>query len=224
MTTPMPADTGGSRDRRVLLGVLLVVLLLLASSCGAFGLGRRSADSGPVGEPAPSGSPLPAPTVTVTASPSPTLPSTGGQTPDPAPTGGGTGGGNGAAGDGSGSGTGSIEGDSALKFTLAAAVGGPVVIGVPRDLTVTVSNPNSAPLDLSTVLAAPRTPSLPGCLASWVSVGDYVATRDGALRVPARGSRNVTLTFELLNLPSINQNACQGASFPLSLTGTGRLG
>jgi hypothetical protein len=73
------------------------------------------------------------------------------------------------------------------------------------------------------VRATPRSPSVTGCLASWVSVSSYDASRDGSLRVPARGDATLTLTFELVDLASTNQNACQGATFPLSLGGTGRL-
>lgn len=231
MTSPVPAPVGGSRDRRALLGVVLVgVLLLLLASCGAYALGRGSTAGEPAalptGTPSPGGPviPLPGPTVTVTATPSPTLPSTGGGTGG-GTSGGGTGGGNASGGGTSdGSGNGTVDGSDARPFTMTATLGGaPVLIGEKRDLTVTVRNPNGSPLDLRSVAATPRTPSASGCLASWVSVSSYDASRDPAVRVPARGTATVTLTFELLNLATTNQNACQGSAFPLALSGSGRL-
>ncbi len=233
MTSPVPAPVGGSRDRRALLGVVLVgVVLLLLASCGAYALGRGSTDGDPsarpTGTPSPGGPgiPLPGPTVTVTATPSPTLPSTGGGGSGGGTTGGGTGGGNASGGGGTtdGSGNGTVDGTDARPFTMTAALGGaPVLIGEKRDLTVTVRNPNSSPLDLRSVTATPRPPSASGCLASWVSVSSYDASRDPAVRVPARGTATVTLTFELVNLATTNQNACQGSAFPLALGGSGRL-
>jgi hypothetical protein len=214
-----------------MLAVVLGVLLLLLGSCGAYALGRSSSQAAPVPEPtrSPGGSalPAPAPTVTVTATPSPTLPSTGGGSGGSGgTTGGGTGGGNAVPGDSTsdGSGDGTVEGTDARPFTMTASLGGsPVLIGETRDLVVTVRNPNGSALDLRSVTATPRSPSAPGCLASWVSVGSYDASRDAVVRVPARGTATVTLTFELVNLASVNQNACQGATFPLTLGGSGRL-
>jgi hypothetical protein len=233
MTSPVPAPVGGSPDRRVVLAVVLGVLLLLLASCGAYALGRSSSQSlplpVPVPEPtgSPGGSALPTPAPTVTATPSPTLPSTGGGSGGSGgTTGGGSGGGNAVPGDSTsdGSGDGTVEGTDARPFTMTASLGGaPVLIGETRDLVVTVRNPNGSALDLRSVTATPRTPSATGCLASWVSVGSYDASRDAAVRVPARGTATVTLTFELVNLASVDQNACQGASFPLTLGGSGRL-
>lgn len=229
MTSPVPAPVGGSPDRRAVLAVVLGVLLLLLASCGAYALGRSSSQAAPVPEPtrSPGGSalPSPAPTVTVTATPSPTLPSTGGGTGG-GTTGGGTGGGDAVPGDSTsdGSGDGTVEGSDARPFTMTASLGGaPVLLGEKRDLVVTVRNPNGSALDLRSVTATPRSPSATGCLASWVSVSSYDASRDAAVRVPARGTATVTLTFELVNLASVNQNACQGATFPLTLGGSGRL-
>jgi hypothetical protein len=227
MTSLEPAP--GSPANRAVLGVVLVVLLLLAASCGAFALGRSSSDgasaAGPTAAPTPGGSgvPLPGPTVTVTATPTPSLPSTGGSG---GTTGGGSGGGNAVPGDGTsdGSGSGTVDGADARAFTMTAALGGaPVLIGERRNLTVTVRNPNDEPVELRSVRATPRAPSTAGCLASWVSVSSYDASVDPAVRVPGRGSTTLTLTFELVNLATTNQNACQGATFPLALSGSGRL-
>jgi hypothetical protein len=231
MTSPVPAPVGGSPDRRAVLAVVLGVLLLALASCGAYALGRSGAEGDAAAAPSPgaSTSASPAPTVTVTATPAPapSLPSTGGGSGGSGgTTGGGTGGGNAVPGgrtsDGSGDGT--VEGSDARPFTMTASLGGaPVIIGEARDLAVTVRNPNGAPLDLRSITATATTPSAPGCLASWVSVSSYDASRDAAVRVPARGTATVTLTFELENLTSVNQNACQGSTFPLTLSGSGRL-
>ncbi len=217
MTTPVPAPGGPTRSRAVIGVAIALALLLLAGTVGFVLMrpaGQDTATPAPTATTTVSGSPTPAATVTVTATPSPSLPLTGGD-PTPSPTG---------ASSGGGSGDGTVDGGTARDFTMTASLGGsPVVIGQSRDLVVVVRNPNDRPLTLAGVRLTPTTPSKPGCLASWVSVGSYDASRDGPVRVPAGGEASFTVPFQLLDLTSTNQNACQGATFPVRLTGSGSL-
>ena len=113
--------------------------------------------------------------------------------------------------------------DKALEeLTFAAAMPeGPVVIGEPGRLVVTVGNPHEHAIRLDSLDVQVREPSNPGCRAEWLSVGEYSAD-DQSITIPAGESARITLSYTLVDLVGTNQDACKGAEFPLSITGTGR--
>lgn len=97
----------------------------------------------------------------------------------------------------------------------------------PQPLPVTISNPNPVPIfvtDLSVATSA----GAPGC----ASAGNLALTAAGVssaapLEVPADGSANLPAPgmaapeIQLRDLP-VDQDACQGATFPLSFSGSAR--
>lgn len=236
MTAPAPARGSSGLPRGVLWAVVALVLLLV-SSCTAIVLSQRTGDPSALGTPSPtpssSGSasasvPAPAPTVTVLVTP-PALPSTG---PSDSTGGGSTGGGTSGSGSGSGnaqgpttgSGTGTITGGTGTPFALTAvATGGPIMLGEKRTLRITITNPNARPLTVRAVTPRALAPSKSGCESAWLSVGGYDSARDPAVVVSARGSSVIDVSLELVDQPTTNQNACQGSTFPLSLSGSGQL-
>lgn len=244
MSTPDTPVGQAERGRtRWALWLVLLLLLLLLTSCAAYAAGRGGTDGGDqVGA-------TPAPTVTVTA---PAIEVVPGVRPRPIPTvtitvpadgdsgssGDGSGSGNGSGtgsgtGNGSGgvtggvggSGSGTVSGDQARDFRLSStALGGPLFPGAPGQLRVVITNPNPTTLTVRTIGVTVKTPSPSTCKSAWFTVGDYDASTDPALTVAPNGSSVLLLPIELIDLPTTNQNACQGATIPLSLSGTGRLG
>lgn len=94
-------------------------------------------------------------------------------------------------------------------------------------LPLTISNPNSVPIFV-TNLSVATTASAPGCAGAdnllLSAAGISSAT---PLEVPAHGSIGLPATgvsaptIQMRDLP-VNQDACQGATFPLSFTGSAR--
>jgi len=235
MSSPETAEASQPGRSRAALWVLLVLLLLLLTSCAAFAVGRGADDDsvddtarpaptvtvavpGATTEPDAQATPVPTVTITVPAS------GQGGASGDGGDGGSGTGSG-GVTGGVGGDGTGITSGGQALAFRLSAStLGGPLFPGQPGQLRVVVTNPNSTTLSVRTIDVTVKTPSPSTCKAAWFTVGDYNAASDPALTVAPNGSSVVLLPIELVDLPTTNQNACQGATIPLSLSGTGRLG
>ena len=175
---------GGGRSRRHL-PVLLIVALLVLSSCATFAvIMTNGPDYRAAAEPAP----IP----TLTGLQSTTLSGVGGGL------------------------------DKSLEpLSFAAAVPeGPIRIGEPGTFVITVDNPHSHPVRLETVGIEVLEPTVPGCRAEWLRVDDY-EPGPSPLTIPAEGSVRVRLPFTLVDLPTVNQDACQGADFPLSITGSG---
>ncbi len=97
----------------------------------------------------------------------------------------------------------------------------------PAPLPLTVSNPNNAPIlvvDLRVSVAADPS-GCPG--ADNLALGQSSASPSTPLKVPAGGSAHVPTarvsapTIQLRDLP-FDQDACQGARFPLEFTGSAR--
>jgi hypothetical protein len=134
----------------------------------------------------------------------------------------GSGSGSGSGGGGTGGdGSGSVDGGRLSNFTMTAALTGvPIMIGDTRNLTITVTNPNTQSITIQSIDVTVRQPAAAGCNPAWLAVTDFAGTP--TVVVPARGSRALTVPATLLDLPTVDQNACQGASFPLSLSGTAR--
>lgn len=117
----------------------------------------------------------------------------------------------------------------AKAFTLSGAVNGALAPGLARFLLVTVSNPNSQPMQITRVNATVGDPvgglsqtALPACVKTWVSVGNYVYVSGVKSIAPANGSVVVSIPISLINLSTINQDNCKGATFPISLGGEGQ--
>jgi hypothetical protein len=149
--------------------------------------------------------------------------SSGGGSGDGSGSGSVSGSGSGGSGAVGGDGSGTVDAGALDDFTMRASVqGAPILIGEPRVLEVRVTNPNREPITLDTITVVVRQPSPAGCLPQWFDVSDYVRGSGPAVVVAAGGSRIVELELVLENLPTTNQNACQGASLPLALSGTAR--
>ena len=97
----------------------------------------------------------------------------------------------------------------------------------PVSLPLTIANPNPVPIRVTSLRVA-ATADAPGC----ASAANLVLIESGVssatpLKVPARGSVSLPApgisppAIQLRDLP-VNQDACQGARFPLAFTGTAR--
>jgi len=54
-----------------------------------------------------------------------------------------------------------------------------------------------------------------------VNVGNYLYTSGAPIMIGAESSTQIELPIKLLDLPAVNQDACKGATFTLSLSGQG---
>ncbi len=104
----------------------------------------------------------------------------------------------------------------------ASLPSGPLVLGEPGSLVITVVNPSDAEIAVQAVEVTVLPPSEEGCLAEWLTVGGYTAATDPPLVVAANGTGRLVVPYMLVDLATTNQDACKGASFPLSISGTGR--
>ena len=112
--------------------------------------------------------------------------------------------------------------DKSLEpLAFAAAVpSGPILLGEPGTLVITVDNPHAHPVLLEDVDVEVLQPSKPGCRTEWLRVDDFRPDRQ-AVTVPAEGSTSFRVGFVLVDLPDTNQDACQGSDFPLAISGVG---
>lgn len=113
------------------------------------------------------------------------------------------------------------EGTTDLVDLTAMVTHGEVVPGQQGVLSVVAENPSDVAVALGTVSVTVGRPSQPRCLAEWLTVGRYPAHGEAPALVPAHGSTTIELPFEFVNLPDVNQDACKGATFPLTITGIG---
>ena len=99
--------------------------------------------------------------------------------------------------------------------------------GVRFPLQLTLTNPNGAPIlvtSLTVTISADSTP--PGCTsAANIQITQSNASSSNPITVPANGSVTLTSTprapqIELLNLPDVNQDVCKGKTFTLSYSGS----
>jgi hypothetical protein len=106
-----------------------------------------------------------------------------------------------------------------ISLILTSTLSDALRPGFPRSLNVTVRNVNSFPVNLYRIDVRVDASPKAGCLKSWVRAGRYRYDGGPPRRVPATSSVVVTLPIELINLSTIDQNACQGTYFPLRLSG-----
>ncbi len=116
---------------------------------------------------------------------------------------------------------GETELSQSLSFDAALPTG-PLVLGQPGSLVITVTNARDVPVMLTALDIDVLPPAVEGCRADWLDVGGYSERTDPPVRIAARGSARITVSYTLVNLPDVNQDACKGASFPLSIVGSGR--
>lgn len=106
-----------------------------------------------------------------------------------------------------------------LAFTATMA-DGPIVIGEPGRLVVTIDNPHEHPVLVERLDVQVGDPDVYGCRPEWLRVEEYAAD-GGLVTVPPTGSARITVAYTLVDLPNVNQDACQGVAFPLSIAGSG---
>jgi hypothetical protein len=97
-------------------------------------------------------------------------------------------------------------------FTLSGAAAG-LVPGTPAPLRLTVTNPNSQPIRLTSATATPRAAG-PACPAGLLTITAFAGTPQTI--VAARGQAVVELT---MTLSAQAPDACKKVSFPLTYTG-----
>jgi hypothetical protein len=98
--------------------------------------------------------------------------------------------------------------------------------GAPAQIPLTLTNPNPAAIQVTSVTAALDPSSLPaGCQAAWFQLTQSTVSATSPVSVPANGS--VTLPAQGASAPSIaliesgtNQDACQQAHLTLTYTGS----
>lgn len=98
-------------------------------------------------------------------------------------------------------------------LTLSGSVEG-LTPGAARSLSVTIANPNGKPVVVASVATSVTTPS-GTCPVTALTVGDLAAP----VTVPAAGSAAGTLP---VRLAADAPDACQGATFALRFSATGR--
>ncbi len=108
-----------------------------------------------------------------------------------------------------------------VALQLGSTVSGSLVPGVQRTLFVTAFNPNPFAAQLYRVDVEVGGSSNAQCLADWVNVGNYLYTSGAPIMIGAESSTQIELPIKLLDLPAVNQDACKGATFTLSLSGQG---
>ena len=116
------------------------------------------------------------------------------------------------------------------EFSIAPRLGDlrPLFPGAaPQQLPLTVSNPNPVPI-LVTGVTVVATGGQSGCSgADNLTLTPAGVSAAAPLRVPAHGSAELPAaglaapSIQLRDLP-VNQNACQGAAFPLAFSGSAR--
>lgn len=107
-----------------------------------------------------------------------------------------------------------------LGFTAGTA-NGPIVIGEPGRLVVTVDNPHDHPVVVDNLEVVVGEPDAPGCRPEWLRVDDFAESGQSVTVQPGDSAR-ITISYTLVDLPNVNQDACQGVAFPLSITGSGQ--
>ena len=108
-----------------------------------------------------------------------------------------------------------------LQLILTSTLSDSLRPGSPRTLHVTVRNPDSVAVQLYRLDVRVGQPPVAGCLPAWVRTGRYRYAGGPKQMVPAQASVTVDLPIELVNLTAVDQNACQGTTFPLTLSGLG---
>jgi hypothetical protein len=115
--------------------------------------------------------------------------------------------------------------DFTISSTISSSVtssAGPALLypGVTRYLWFTVHNPLAAPITV-TALGISNVEAPAACSTANLDLGD--PTFAGAVVVPARSARTVPAPkpIALIDLPTVNQDACKNVTFRFTFTGSG---
>ena len=112
-------------------------------------------------------------------------------------------------------------------FTISGNAPNPLYPGAPASpIAVTLTNPNSAPIYVTSLTASLGATGLPaGCSSAWFQIAQSSVSTTTSVQVPANGS--VTLPAQGASAPSIQlvdshtaQDACQGARLTITYTGS----
>ena len=120
-----------------------------------------------------------------------------------------------------------VQPESGVSFQIAGSVSG-LTIGIWKPIVLTITNPNTAPIyvtSLTVTVSADSTP--PGCLsAPNVEVQQPGASVALPVLVPAGGTVTLptgavtTPQIRIKDLPDVNQDVCKNKSFVLTYSGT----
>jgi hypothetical protein len=112
-------------------------------------------------------------------------------------------------------------------FTITGSAGGLLYPGAPaRAIALTLTNPNSVAIYVTSLQVTVASSSRPGCSAATnLALTQSNVSSAAPARVPAGGSVTLPVqgvsapTIRMVNLP-VNQDACKNASFALSYSGS----
>ena len=118
-----------------------------------------------------------------------------------------------------------VDKGSPEEFTISGTVTD-LVIGVPKAVTVTLTNPNDLPIYVTALTTTLTTNAgSGGCSASNFSVTQSNASAGTPILVPANGSVVVSSAPQapqvtLVDLASTNQDVCKSKTFTLNFSGS----
>jgi hypothetical protein len=118
-----------------------------------------------------------------------------------------------------GAGTGAAASGTPQALGVSATVGGTLYPGAAADVLVTVSNPNSAPVTVTTLTLAGSVTASAGCSTPGVTVTLPAST---SLVVPAGGNASLSVANGV-SMTTASSSNCQGAIFTIPLQANGRL-
>jgi hypothetical protein len=100
---------------------------------------------------------------------------------------------------------------------------GPLAPGISRPLVVTVRNPFGFTVKVTSIKAVTRTTSIAGCSRGWFKVKPFKSSKKRPpLAVRAHKRASLKMTIRMVNLLTVNQDACKSATFRLALTAKAR--
>ena len=88
-----------------------------------------------------------------------------------------------------------------------------------------MTNPLKQRLKVTAITVKPGKPAASGCLKSWVKATSFKASKKKKpIVVTPHGKAKVTLSVQLVNLSTVNQDSCKSTKIPLKLSATARQG
>ncbi|MCW2545378.1 MAG: hypothetical protein JWM40_2930 [Frankiales bacterium] len=120
----------------------------------------------------------------------------------------------GTGNNGNGNGNGAA-GNSGHPIGVTWTIDSPLQPGRLGTLAARISNQNNQAINVQSVSAVVNSASKAGCDKTWLTVGSF----SGSQPVAANSSAIVNLTIQLVD-NTVNQNACKGAKFNLTVNAT----
>ncbi len=120
----------------------------------------------------------------------------------------------------SGTGTGRAAAITATTLTVTAATGAADLYPgfADGDVHFTVTNPNPYPVTIASMSPGAITTSTPGCLASMITVDPATGL---SIAVGANATTSAVSIADVVTMSAAAPDACQGATFQITLTLTG---